>query len=57
MYSGNCASVVIAKNEEEARQMLDDALVKKKLNPSSIIRYDLTEISKSGAYILNDGDY
>lgn len=53
------ASVVVAESEHDAVQLLDDALLKANLLPSSESRYTLTEVDASSprAVILSDGNY
>lgn len=52
------ASVVIAGSEEEAKELLDQALLKRNLSPSSESPYTLTRLKRGHqAVILRDGDY
>ncbi len=54
-----CASVVVAKDEADATELLDVGLTKRGLKPSSEEPYTLIEIDTDmrGAYILHDGEY
>jgi hypothetical protein len=51
------ASVVLADGEDEARKLLDAALVARGLRPHEDKPYTLAPIERRGAYILNDGDH
>jgi hypothetical protein len=53
------ASIVLARNEDEARTLLDRALINRGLKPFARSPYTLTEIEQSVAsvYILADGEY
>lgn len=51
-----CASIVLADSEDEARALLDAALIDHALKPTP---YTLTEIptDQARAVVLNDGNY
>lgn len=53
------ASLVVAPNEEEARALLDAALMQKGLKGLDESPYTLTKVStgKAKAVIIADGDY
>ena len=52
------ASLVVARDEDEARVLLDGALLARKLSPSAEHPYTLREIplDAPAAHILHDGD-
>ena len=54
-----CASVVVAESIEEARQLLDYALLDEGLTGSIDHPYTLIEVplNKPAAYVLNTGNY
>lgn len=54
-----CASIVLAHDEDEARALLDAALIEHGLEPGSRSPYTLTEIpmDQARAVVLNDGEY
>jgi len=51
-----CASIVLADEEDEARRLLDAALIEHDLVPN---KYTLTEVplNQARAVVLNDGNY
>lgn len=53
------ASVVVAKDENEARELLDNTLVSIGLKPSEIKSYTLVELDTNHAHatVLRDGNY
>lgn len=55
----NGASVVVATDEEEARRLLDAALIEAGLRPYDKDPYTLVELDTTvpHAVVLNDGDY
>lgn len=55
----NGCSIVIAKDIEVARQLLDKELVERGLQPSTEYSYELEEISVNApnVFMLFDGDY
>lgn len=52
-------SVVVAENEDRARELLDAALVLDGLEPNVEYPYTLVKVSldREDAYILTNGDY
>jgi len=58
-YPVGVASVIVAKDEKQAKKLLDKELKARKLNPSKKIPYTLISIDENipYAHILNDGDY
>lgn len=59
VYPVGVASIVIAENEAQARELLDAALVERRLSPSSVEPYTLVEVALTApqAVVLRDGDY
>jgi Trk K+ transport system NAD-binding subunit len=59
IYPVGCASVVVARDEAEARRLLDDALRGRGMLDSNQSPYTLVEldIARAQAVILVDGDY
>lgn len=55
-YPVGVASIVLAADEDDARRLLNNALVKKRLTPGD---YTLVEVDMtvSQAIILQDGEY
>lgn len=56
-YPVGCASVVIAENQAQARELLDAALVAQGLKPWSERPYRLFEIKPGTAVVLANGNY
>lgn len=53
----NGVVVVRAKDKEEARSLVDAALIYKNLRPYSERRYNLIEVADGTAVVVFDGDY
>lgn len=53
------SSVVLARDEIHARELLDAALIREGLRPYKMWRYQMQEIptNRPFAEVLNDGDY
>lgn len=58
-YPVGVASVVVAENEQQARELLDAQLIEHKLKPYAKDPYTLQELSLDTpkAIVLRDGDY
>jgi hypothetical protein len=50
-------SVVVARNEEEARRLIDALLVERGLEPHAEYPYELIRVKQGQAVMLSDGDY
>lgn len=55
-YSVGGCSIVVAKDEEEAKKLLTDALLKRGLDPT-LFTLRRIKHTMAGAEILLDGDY
>ena len=56
-YPVGCASVVVAENEEQARELLDAQLVANGLKPHKLAPYTLREVKAGEAVVLANGVY
>ncbi len=53
------ASIVLAESEQQARELLDAALIEQGLKPYELEAYTLTEVDQTTAQamVLRNGDY